>query len=574
MTDGDLKAGQTSEKVETSDIQNTDSQKLNPERNATAKEVQNVPNKERFTTFSDGLPALSGSESSAPSLDSFGLVDGDTVITAKGDIRKDLKADVLLYDASDTPAGTAEETGKVTDYACDRTGGNSFALGMNWEEDGDKRTVEEKLSDFAEAATKRTLDPEGWQRYIDGEVEKFIGIGEGLNTAKEHTKEAFVKGWTALTDGTVANFLAQPNAINDPLFRTIGGALDAMARDPNAVNHAIERLGDGIGDASEHYSTLPDRQKGQAIGEFMFFMINPEGSTEGGEIVLKLGDRAATHIDKAVFDGIRASMEATEKMAQTAPELARESRRMLQEYTKSLGLAPQELEAVGIPRGYFDDVASSQLETSENSLAMSGRASGDEPLSPSNRGPREFQEAPPRPSMHFLSEIQEAIDSLPKVERDFVREHKVKIKPVRRISDVIPGAEPNLPGVFDPSENTIYMAEEVQSLGQWRHNPDTHFAIRHEIGHAANAKLHPFGEWMSEGAEFRVAFRQDISGITPARLRDLRLEYAHIASLRDEVFADLFAHTTGLRSNNPRSQSILELFPNTLEFMKKMRQQL
>ncbi|MBZ0186177.1 MAG: hypothetical protein K8F91_07950 [Candidatus Obscuribacterales bacterium] len=37
-----------------------------------------------------------------------------------------------------------------------------------------------------------------------------------------------------MTDGTVANFLSEPNAVSDPLFNGIGGALDAMAQDPDA----------------------------------------------------------------------------------------------------------------------------------------------------------------------------------------------------------------------------------------------------------------------------------------------------------------------------------------------------
>lgn len=254
-------------------------------------------------------------------------------------------------------AGSAEDTGSVVDYQWKETGQGSFALGMDYEAGAtDSRTPSEKVGDFLQAAAARATDPEGWQKYLDGQVEKFIGIGEGLNIAKEHTKEAVLVGWTALTDGTVANFLSKPNAINDPLFNTIGGALDAMAQDPDAVNHALERLGTSIMQASEHFSSLPDREKGHVIGETAFFLVNPEGSTEAGEAALKIADRVATGVDKVVMDGIRASVKSAEEMAVATPELADQARRMLYDYTKRLGLTPQEMEAAGIPRGYFDGI--------------------------------------------------------------------------------------------------------------------------------------------------------------------------------------------------------------------------
>ncbi|HEY9869399.1 MAG TPA: hypothetical protein V6D08_09555, partial [Candidatus Obscuribacterales bacterium] len=175
----------------------------------------------------------------------------------------------------------AEESGTVVDYEPRKTGDNTYALGMDWEQAPDNRSPSEKLMDFLYGAAERATDPKGWQQYLDGQIEKFKGIGEGLHIAKEHTKEAAVVAWTALTDGTVANFLAKPNAINDPLFKAVGGALDALAQDPNAVNHALEQLGAAVVQGSDKYSALSDREKGRVIGETMFAMVNPEGSTEG-----------------------------------------------------------------------------------------------------------------------------------------------------------------------------------------------------------------------------------------------------------------------------------------------------
>jgi predicted translin family RNA/ssDNA-binding protein len=152
----------------------------------------------------------------------------------------------------------------------------------------------------------------------------------------------------------VANFLSKPNAINDPLFHVVGGALTAMAEDPNAVNHALERVGTTIMNASERYSALPNREKGHVIGETMFGLVNPEGSTEGGELALKIADGVATHVDAAVMKTIQQSLKAAEEAAKTSPEVVQEMKQMLQNYLRDKGLTGPELEYAGVPKGYFD----------------------------------------------------------------------------------------------------------------------------------------------------------------------------------------------------------------------------
>ncbi|HEY9868273.1 MAG TPA: hypothetical protein V6D08_03845, partial [Candidatus Obscuribacterales bacterium] len=275
--------------------------------------------------------------------DSFGInMDDGTVDTGKGVEQK--------------VPGSAEATGTVIDYRPVQTGEKSFAVAMDYEEGRDTRSIYEKLADFGQAALSRATDPEGQKAYIQGQLDKIIGIGEGLNIAKESTKAAVVAGWNALTDGTVANFLAKPNAINDPLFHAVGGALDAMAKDPNAVNHALERVGTIIMDASERYTAAPNREKGHVIAETMFAMVNPEGSTEAGEAALKIADKVATHVDAAVMQRLGRSYRAVEEMAAATPELAQQAKQMLYDYTSKLGLSPQEMELAGIPKGYFDGI--------------------------------------------------------------------------------------------------------------------------------------------------------------------------------------------------------------------------
>lgn len=350
----EYEATSVTDKLDTGDKDAGKPENLNPERTVTGSQLKDA--REANDNIMDSvrsLPTLQPGmtmeqlRQMQENMDAFGIDFGDYVRTSSG-----IESKAPLGPGN----GSAEDTGTVVDYEPQQTGENSFALGMDYERGPDTRTPSEMLGDFLQAAAARATDPAGWQKYLDGQVEKVIGIGEGLNMAKEHTKEAAVAGWTALTDGTVANFLSKPNAVNDPLFKAVGGALDAMAQDPNAVNHALERLGTTIMQASEHYSSLPPREQGHVIGETAFFMVNPEGSTEAGEAALKIADTVATGVDKAVMDGIRASVRAADEMAASAPELANRARRMLHDYTRRLGLSPQELELAGIPKAYFDAI--------------------------------------------------------------------------------------------------------------------------------------------------------------------------------------------------------------------------
>lgn len=275
-------------------------------------------------------------------IDAFGIDYGTHVETASGATQK----------------ASAEETGIVIDYEVQNSGKNSYALGMDYEARSDMRLPSEKISDFVTAAAGRITDPDGWQKFLDGEVQKVIGIGQGLNIAKEHTKSSVAAGWKALTDGTVANVLSKPNAINDPLFKTLEGALDAMARDPNAVNKALERLGSAIHAASDQYTNSSSIEQGRVLGEIGFFAFNPEGSTEAGEFAIKAADRLATGVDKVVENGIRASIKSIQELGAASPEAAQAARRLLYDELGKIGPTPQQRELAGVPRGFFDSIES------------------------------------------------------------------------------------------------------------------------------------------------------------------------------------------------------------------------
>jgi len=267
--------------------------------------------------------------------------------------------------------GSAEDTGTVIDYKPGKLADNkTYSLGMDYEEVRDTRSVYQRLGDFATAAGRRASDPEGFNKYIQGELDKMIGVGEGLNLAKEQTKGAVGLGWKALTDGTVATFLSKPNAINDPLFHAVGGAITAMAEDPNAVNHALEKVGTTIMNASERYSRSSNREQGHVIGETMFALVNPEGSAEGGKLALQIAAGAATQIDLAVINTIKQTLKATKEAAEISPELATQTKQILLDYLQSKGLVAGH-EYAGVPKGFFDGLQPTEVAAKDNYFAMS-----------------------------------------------------------------------------------------------------------------------------------------------------------------------------------------------------------
>jgi hypothetical protein len=251
--------------------------------------------------------------------------------------------------------GPAEQTGKVIDYPSHKVG-DQIKSGMDWVQSADARSASEKLQDFLGALGKNGTNPESHKQYIQGELDKLIGIGEGLHISKEQTKGAAAAGWKALNDGTVADFLARPNAINEPMFKVVSNALDALSKDPETTNKALAALGTAIAESSEHYSALPHREQGHVIGHTMFNLFNPEGSTEAAEAGFKIASNVATQVDKAVVQAVGQQIRAIEEIAKTAPEHAAQAKEMLYEYLKGKGLTGPQLEYAGVPKGYFDNI--------------------------------------------------------------------------------------------------------------------------------------------------------------------------------------------------------------------------
>lgn len=236
----------------------------------------------------------------------------------------------------------------------------------------------QKLANFVQSAEARLMDPDGQKAYVQGLIDKVIGIGQGLNEAKEEVKTgttiAATKAWTALNDGSVARFLAQPNAINDPLFKTLGTCLDAMKKDPNAVNNVLAIMGRELEAANDKYSKMTPQERGVQDGKAMFWFINPAGSTEAADLAIAklepMIEPVIAPIDAALVRNIERSVEAIKEMAKTSTEAAQQTKQWLLNYINDNGLYGRKL--AGIPDGYFDGMKPTEpIKTNDTVYAMS-----------------------------------------------------------------------------------------------------------------------------------------------------------------------------------------------------------
>jgi hypothetical protein len=83
-----------------------------------------------------------------------------------------------------------------------------------------------------------------------------------------------------------------------------------------------------------------------------------------------------------------------------------------------------------------------------------------------------------------------------------------------------------------------------------------------------NAKAN-LEQYMSDVKPFRTLFQKDLQNIPENVLDSLQLSKDSVAA-RDEVLADLYAHSKQLHSNNAYSQLIKQWFPNALKVVEEM----
>ena len=150
----------------------------------------------------------------------------------------------------------------------------------------DHPNLDEKLKKFGEALTKRALDrvtdPAERAKIAYNLKEKFDGVGEGLNEAKEEVKQAAASAFNAAVQATEA-------FKNDPVG-TMNAAAEAATKFGEAFAKATESAIDAASVAN--YSNLPPKQQGKILGKAIFWSVNPGGSLEGALLAGQAFNRA------------------------------------------------------------------------------------------------------------------------------------------------------------------------------------------------------------------------------------------------------------------------------------------
>jgi len=138
----------------------------------------------------------------------------------------------------------------------------------------------ERLADFAGNAASRAVDfltdEQALKQFVEDEREKFIGIGEGLNEAKENVKALARAGWTGVTDGTALMMMLKACDIGYDLelVLTAGCAVGSW------LYNEVPHLGEKLNQASDRYSQMSKREQGRVIGNAMFDFLSVDAAIE------------------------------------------------------------------------------------------------------------------------------------------------------------------------------------------------------------------------------------------------------------------------------------------------------
>lgn len=138
----------------------------------------------------------------------------------------------------------------------------------------------ERIAEFAGIAAGKAIDfltdKQALDQFIQDEREKFIGIGEGLNEAKENVKALARAGWTTVTDGTaIMMMLKACDIANDLELLLMAGCATG-----SWLYNEVPHLGEKIAASSDRYSHMSKREQGRVIGNAMFDFLSVDAAVE------------------------------------------------------------------------------------------------------------------------------------------------------------------------------------------------------------------------------------------------------------------------------------------------------
>ncbi|PWU01855.1 MAG: hypothetical protein C5B53_02355 [Candidatus Melainabacteria bacterium] len=172
-------------------------------------------------------------------------------------------------------------------------------------------------------------------------------------------------------------------------------------------------------------------------------------------------------------------------------------------------------------------------------------------------------------SPEFAARLQKIVaERLSPLEKRLVYKNDIQVKPVSRFVDIS-----DCLGRYVPLEKSIYIAEYVKKQGEWRKNEDIAFTLKHEVGHLLNALLED-RKPISERAEFCEAFAQDFPKVPKTSYDSLGLSKEgtdleeELRYNRDEVFAALYAHASGIVTKDYELNRVKKLFPRCYSYVR------
>lgn len=155
-------------------------------------------------------------------------------------------------------------------------------------------------------------------------------------------------------------------------------------------------------------------------------------------------------------------------------------------------------------------------------------------------------------SKEFSNHVRELMETLPENVHDFVRAKDIKIVPMKCIGEFDSKYENTL-GLFTVQGNKpyIYLSERVHAMEGALDLEKLELTLRHELAHAVD-RLYQHGKWVSDSAEYKVAFYNDFEQLPLDHQAILvqTLGNGSIARLRRELVAELVSRNAMRRATD------------------------
>ena len=176
-------------------------------------------------------------------------------------------------------------------------------------------------------------------------------------------------------------------------------------------------------------------------------------------------------------------------------------------------------------------------------------------------------------SPEFKKQLIKWVENLDPHERIFLAETDVKVVACEMVKDHFPELSEATAGIWFEKRNRIYLPEKVFS--KTRNNPAPEFHLRHEFGHAFNDHSVFRENEFSRSKDFQELFLDAYKSLDKNDLMSLPYssnedEYISLLNKgipvynpdysRHEVFADLYAHITGVGARTVYSEEVEKKF--------------